>query len=545
MATLATNVAGIPIFTNDAPPVALYNVVGAMTVATLAAPGIHYPVDATTGEPRLEDDSADMPQPIDRTRIDFLVAYTSQMAAARAAVIAAAAALPAARPINFGRTPARVNRDVIDYETKEGAALYRDGAKSLFRDTEETFGLSSANLHSFLNKVEHRKTAKGWDIFMIPDAVAVAGGVGVVAVVPVDRNLLTHHGQLTKENIIARVIDMGINSRELQEDAQLFECLWTSISTSAQGTLSLKDDDYKVHGEGSGLCFLYSIIQESTITTKSTTNHMWSKLTSGMPDILAGHGNNIVKFNEEIRLVQKQLVARGEDPTNILPQLFTTYKGCESVESSFGRFMENLEFAHDQGTKALSVNILMSEVETKYKTLVEQQKFKSGSGKPKDDFVALQAGFKAQIDSLTAQVSSFGGRQSGGNEGGGGGGGGTQADRKPKPSFKELITPPKEGESLLKMIKGKPYRWCATGEHRPKWVRHAKCECGKAPGTATNAPKGDKERDAALKHDGAGVMGATAPTGTSTGGQGGNEGDQPVPWSTALMASMYGESDEE
>ena len=205
--------------------------------------------------------------------------------------------------------------------------------------------------------------------------------------------------------------------------------------------------------------------------------------------------------------------------------------------------MENLEFAHDQGTKALTVNILMSEVETKYKTLVEQQKFKSGSGKPKDDFVALQAGMKAQIESLTAQVSSFGGRPSGGHEGGGrGGGGGNPADRKPKPSFKELITPPKEGESLLKMIKGKPYRWCATGEHRPKWVRHAKCECGKPPGTVTDAPKGDKERDAALKRDGAGVMGAAAATGAGTGG---NEGDQAVPWSTQLMASMYQGSDED
>ena len=82
MATLATNAAGIPIFTNDAPPVALYNVAGELTVATLDHPLVRYPVNVGTGEPRLLDDSADMPQPNDLMRVTFLVAFTSQMAAA-------------------------------------------------------------------------------------------------------------------------------------------------------------------------------------------------------------------------------------------------------------------------------------------------------------------------------------------------------------------------------------------------------------------------------------------------------------------------------
>ena len=96
MATLATNTAGLPIFTNNAHPVALYNVAGDLTVATLANPGVRYPVIVGTGEPRLTDDSGVMPQPPDLTRVTFLVVFTSQTAAARAAVIAAAAAIPAA-----------------------------------------------------------------------------------------------------------------------------------------------------------------------------------------------------------------------------------------------------------------------------------------------------------------------------------------------------------------------------------------------------------------------------------------------------------------
>ena len=62
------------------------------------------------------------------------------------------------RPVIFGCTPAlaRINGVIIDYETKEGAALCRDGVKGLCRDREEPFGLS-----------KNWKAAKGWDIFKI------------------------------------------------------------------------------------------------------------------------------------------------------------------------------------------------------------------------------------------------------------------------------------------------------------------------------------------------------------------------------------------
>ena len=538
MTTLATNIAGLPIFADNTVNTPLFEtaVVGVATDPTVV-PAQDYTQTVGTGEPEDPTTNNPIPQPADGLRVTFLVTHVTR----NAAIVAAAAAtrgmgVVPAPAVNFGRTPARVDRNIINYQTKEGLQLYRDGATGLYRDGEEPFGLSSANLHAFLNKVDHRKTSKGWEIFMIPNSAHTAAAPSI-------KNLTKHHGQLKQADVQAYVTSLTADSRETQEDAQLFECLWNSITTGAQGTLSLKNEDYTIAGETSGVMFLFAIIQESTITTKSTTNHMWAKLTSGMPDILAACGNNVAKFNEEIRVIQTMLVARGEDPSKILPQLFSTYKGCESVESAFGRFMENLEFAHDQGTKHLSVNILMTEVETKYKALVEQQKFKSGSGKPKDDFVALQAGMQAQIETLTAQVSGFRGTAPVAPSGGGGTASG---EKKPKPTFKDITTPPKEGEPLCKLIKGKWMRWCDPGnpdKHRPKWVRHAKCECGQMPGTVTDAPKGEEERTAMIKRDGTGTMGATATRPATNPAESGGTSTQ-VGWSTALMASMYEDVDE-
>ena len=57
----------------------------------------------------------------------------------------------------FGRTPGSVNtQQVIDYTTREGMALYKEATKSLYRDSEKHFDLSSLALHSFIGKLGHR-----------------------------------------------------------------------------------------------------------------------------------------------------------------------------------------------------------------------------------------------------------------------------------------------------------------------------------------------------------------------------------------------------
>ena len=48
-------------------------------------------------------------------------------------------------------------------------------------------------------------------------------------------------------------------------------------------------------------------------------------ITTGMPDLMDSFGKDIFGSNKEILSVGTDILARGEDPSNLLPQIFATY----------------------------------------------------------------------------------------------------------------------------------------------------------------------------------------------------------------------------
>jgi hypothetical protein len=71
-------------------------------------------------------------------------------------------------------------------------------------------------------------------------------------------------------------------------------CILASLTEQAAAVIFLKINEYKTpNGEDSGLLLLKLVISESMLKTKSTVNHLWGKLTTGLPGIMAGHLNNI------------------------------------------------------------------------------------------------------------------------------------------------------------------------------------------------------------------------------------------------------------
>ena len=91
------------------------------------------------------------------------------------------------------------------------------------------------------------------------------------------------------------------DSRQSQEDHQLLECLQNSITEDATNTVNLYQDDFIEAGEYSGIMFLRVIMRESQVDTFATNNRLLTQLTSGMPDLMAKHGNNITEFNKEVK----------------------------------------------------------------------------------------------------------------------------------------------------------------------------------------------------------------------------------------------------
>ena len=171
-------------------------------------------------------------------------------------------------------------------------------------------------------------------------------------------------------------------------------CILNLVTEAAAAVLFRKAKDYKDSaGEDSGLLLLKLVISESTLETKSTVNNLWGKLTTGLSALMQGHSDNIQLFNRDVKSLQEDLRAHGQDPDNILPQLFMTYYGCEGTNSPLGRFIEFLENSYNGGVD-MTASELMFKVEEKYKELKERQQIQ---GLKKDDeIVAL----KAQLEEL-------------------------------------------------------------------------------------------------------------------------------------------------
>ena len=86
----------------------------------------------------------------------------------------------------------------------------------------------------------------------------------------------------------------------------------------------------------------------------------------GIPDLMASFVINISDFNKDIRFFGNDLHTRGEDPENLLPQLFETYADCSLDNGPFTRYIEMLEDKYNNGTLNLESKDLKDKIELKY-----------------------------------------------------------------------------------------------------------------------------------------------------------------------------------
>jgi hypothetical protein len=383
----------------------------------------------------------------------------------------------------------------IDYTSSEGQRMFREGSKPLFGESNK-FGLTADRIQPFLQSLKARGNLNGWDF-------SVNVGTPLTATY---KNLVDSYGEIPLQRIQETVENeiQGLSTRRRQTDNMMHVCILASLTEQATAVVFLKINEYKApNGEDSGLLLLKLVISESTLETKSTVNHMWGKLTTGLPGIMAGHSNNIQLFNRDVKSIQGDLRARGENPDNIVPQLFSTYYNCEGTNSPLGRFIEFLENSYNAGT-ALTSAELMYKVEEKYKELKERQLVQGP--KKDDEIVAL----KAELEAMKKSPKRAG------NDSG-------NSDAKQKKT-KWMFVRPKDGEPKTKKVNDKDYHWCDGKDdaHKPKWVRHHPSDCGRREPTAAGATDGANPPAVPTPAP------APAPTASSTN----------PPWTTVMMATL-------
>ncbi len=444
---------------------------GTLTDNEIPGKGTEYNVDNTNVT--LSCAGADIPQPSAEIRREIAVLAYKRMA-------------ETPKVIAFAIAPAQVNRELVDYTTKEGIAIYKQAVKSLY-DDGAGFTLEPSKKFIFVGLLKARVTQQGWT-----ELVTVRDATGT------DQCLITKYGKLTEADVKASADAIQLaNNRVKQEDHLLYQCLHKSLTSSAIQRLELQKKRYSTgadaDGPESGIMMLKFIMVMSSVDTRATSSKLWKTINSGMPEIMEEHGNNVTAFNDEIRLVQNELFARGEDPTNIVPQLFEAYEGMHNGEGKMGRYVELISNRYSAGEDFTDVS-LMEAIDTKYRELTENDdKTTKTKSKAEDQILALQS----QIAKLQTEVNK----------------GGNSSDKPDKDSNTsderskarkirrqvEKRDKPKDGEPTTIVVEGKKFHWCdgGNGAHKPKWVVHDPKDCrgNKDTGTKTQVQTEEKKAD--------------------------------------------------
>ena len=493
MTSYATNNDGLPIFDINGIPLSR-NAAGKV----VASDGVTVVATNKDGDPQ-DGAKAIIAQPTLSVRIAFLTLITK--ANSHSTSVA-----------TYARNPARISTGVINYQSKQGSILYQQGIKSLYEDSKERFALTG-DLLGLIDHLNRRSKAGGWSIFDINVGTATA---------PLIKKFLEEHGQVSLEQLMTYVesyTDPTVAlTRDAQEDEQLFQCLMASIDKDAKEVVALRESEYTVNGEYSGVLLLKIIITEAQVDTKSTTTLMWQKLSSGLPDLMAECGSNVKAFNQEVRSIQKKLTARGQDAKTILPQFLAAYSGCDKKDGKFSRYMEQLENSYTDGTVNLDSASLMSKAENKYAELVEKHEFSGSSKKKEDDSLVV---LQTEFDTLKALVSTYKSSDSGKTHGKEGGR--SNGDSYPT---KWTNVAPKDGEPQTKTVGGKEYHWCVgNNAHKPKWVRHDPSKCSGLDDSKKKSddakPASESKKESAIKDS------------------------KTVKWSSAMRATLSSNEDED
>ena len=322
-----------------------------------------------------------------QNQINILNATAAAAAAANAAA-PAQPVQPVAAPavVTFAYTPGTTGQaaTLIDYSTTSGAKIQRAAIEKL----PVVHDLDKAHLYDFLESLRSRAIACNWygTLFRInQDGEAL--------------NPINNYGILKKESVDTKVRTyMFHNTREAQDDYNLFCCLEASLSTEARATLYAESDQYTYKAnevlniaagvdpneqQRSGLMYLWTIVNRTTAMTAATISVLLEQL-NNLPSVMQEVNNDVMAFNSKVRQLLTSYYANKREAYNetaLLHNLAKAYGLCKDEE--FVSYMRRKWSDHEDGTRPLDTQQIMELALKKYQTSVEEHTWGTDSKQTK------------------------------------------------------------------------------------------------------------------------------------------------------------------
>jgi hypothetical protein len=404
--------------------------------------------------------------------------------------------------VNFAIAPGRANNLVLDCTNSEGIKLYGKAVAPL----DPQYDLKSEGLYAFLQKVRNRSIEQHWDNILNID-VPLATPIQNQAVPTY--NLVTQYGRMTKANVDTSARRYAFTeSRDAQNSHQLFQFLYRSMDDAAQARLGVQESDYLIHTPAdptvlmfNGPLYLKTIIGLAHIDTRATAAHIRQSLAK-LPAKLAELSFDITDFNDYVKVQRGALMARGEESTDLLVDLFDALSSVPDIP--FTQYVDRIKDECDESDPKVTVDYLMNRCELKCKVLQRSGKYNVPSkeeekiialstevDRMKATSSALQAKIAAQKDGRTGRGGGGEGR-GGRGEGGRGGRGGQGRANTGVWAWKDVA--PADGAPKTKVVENKTYHWCPK---HVAWCIHTPADCRMEATAKAEAEATDKQALAA------------------------------------------------
>ena len=153
--------------------------------------------------------------------------------------------------------------------------------------------------------------------------------------------MITEYVCVTEAHIrTSAITDIGNQTRQVQNNAMMVECLQASITEGFFYKISNEEPKYTINNTKSVVLIFKLLMSKAIIDTRATPYQFRAELSS-LDTYMSTIGSNIELFNLHVKYSREGLKARGETVDDLILKLFTGYKAA--ADSKFVEYVENKE----------------------------------------------------------------------------------------------------------------------------------------------------------------------------------------------------------
>jgi hypothetical protein len=288
----------------------------------------------------------------------------------------------------FSLSPSSIDHTVLDYSQKEDVKKFEKAIAPL----NNQFEGKSEQMTLFKGDLALHASNNGWanghqnsDIISIP---SISDNVNY--------NLITEYSGLTVEDIVtwANNTIVGKETRKAQNNANMFQCLYRSLSPTMVNKMLLEQNKYTINNVTIAALYYKHIMGYSnvdTLATISLTRHLLSTLDVKMINL----NSNITDFNIYVSKLHNKLAQYGATSEDTFVNLFRGYKAAR--DNAFCDYIKKIERDYQYGNKTITVDQLMTKAHTAYQ--VEKERGNWGAlSEDQQMIVAMQSELKQLKD---------------------------------------------------------------------------------------------------------------------------------------------------